>query len=142
MSSRRKRWTKEEDDALRECVNLYGEKAWHQVCKFIPGRSSRQCKERWFYGVSPNIRKDEFSKDEDELLKSLVESVGTKWTQISPQFNGRTPETLKNRYYLITRKEKNEKTRKKDIEKEKRAFANKLINLVFKTFEKFESTKE
>ena len=142
MSSTRRRWSEPEDDALRAFVSLYGEKAWQQVCKFIPGRSAKQCYERWRIYLSPNIRKNEFSKDEDELLKTLVERMGKQWSKIARLFDGRAPETLKNRYKTITRREQNEKKRVAKLEEARQAFAKELADAIFQKFENVDLTKE
>ena len=49
-------WTPEEDKKLRELV-AEGRKNWGQVAGQIPGRTSKQCRERWCNHLDPNINK-------------------------------------------------------------------------------------
>ena len=142
MFNGRRRWTKQEDQSLREYVNLYGEKAWQEVCKFIPGRRAKQCRERWLIYLSPKIRKEDFTDAEDDLLRALVELYGKKWTKISHMFVGRAPETLKTRYATLIRREKAEKKRQEKNAETRQDFANHLQEMIFGKFEPIDLTKE
>ena len=142
MFNGRRKWTKQEDDALREYVNLYGEGAWQEISKFIQGRSHKQCRERWLIYLSPKIRNDDFSEAEDELLRALVERYGKKWTQISHMFIGRAPETLKTHYATLMRREKKVKRDAEKREEAKRAFAKELTEMIFGHFELIDLTKD
>ena len=134
MFNGRRRWTKAEDAALREYVNLYGERAWDQICKLIPGRTTKQCRDRWRIYLNPNVRSSDFSKAEDDMLKILVERMGKKWTQISHMFNGRAPEMLKNRYHTIIRHEQTEKKKAEKLEEARQAFAKEITDVIFQKF--------
>ena len=39
-------WTREEDDAIQRLVAQYGTKQWTVVAEHLPGRISKQCRER------------------------------------------------------------------------------------------------
>ncbi|KAK8841601.1 hypothetical protein M9Y10_027226 [Tritrichomonas musculus] len=60
----------------------------------------------------PEIKKTDWSKEEDELLLNLHSEYGPKWKQISLKISGRTDINVKNRYNLLQR-------RKNRIEKKK-----------------------
>ena len=47
-------WRPEEDELLRQLV-AEGRKNWGQVATRIPGRTSKQCRERWYNHLDPNI---------------------------------------------------------------------------------------
>ncbi|RQM26691.1 hypothetical protein B5M09_001499 [Aphanomyces astaci] len=47
-------WRPDEDDVLRQLV-AEGRKNWGQVAARIPGRTSKQCRERWYNHLDPNI---------------------------------------------------------------------------------------
>jgi hypothetical protein len=49
------------------------------------------------------VRAGPWSREEDSLLVSLVESLGPKWTEISSSFSGRSANAIKNRYHLQMR---------------------------------------
>ena len=42
------KFNEEEDARLRELVNEYGDSSWIQIAAPMPGRNSRQCRERSF----------------------------------------------------------------------------------------------
>ena len=41
------KWTSEEDDALKAAINAHGPTCWRAVARSVPGRNTKQCKERW-----------------------------------------------------------------------------------------------
>jgi hypothetical protein len=49
------------------------------------------------------VRTGPWSREEDDLLIYLVESLGQKWTEISSNFSGRSANAIKNRYHLQMR---------------------------------------
>ncbi|KAL9385490.1 hypothetical protein Peur_022500 [Populus x canadensis] len=45
---RSRKWTgEEEDDLIRELVEIHGNKKWSQVAKHLTGRIGKQCRERY-----------------------------------------------------------------------------------------------
>jgi hypothetical protein len=36
----------QEDDLLRNAVDVYGERSWANVAQLVPGRSSKSCSDR------------------------------------------------------------------------------------------------
>ena len=47
VKSRHSRFSNEEDKKLKELVNKHGDKDWIIISSYMPGRNSRQCRERW-----------------------------------------------------------------------------------------------
>lgn len=84
------KFTPEEDDKLREIVDQIGTSSWPNVAKYLKGRTSRQCRDRWNHYLSPNANLAEWTPDDEELLLSLYRQYGTKWAFISSHFPGRT----------------------------------------------------
>ncbi|KAJ3449778.1 transcription factor myb3r-4 [Anaeramoeba flamelloides] len=89
-------WTKIEDTFLRKYVDLLGNDKWNQIGSLVPGRISKQCRERWNNQLNPKIKTCRFSQEERMLLISLQKQFGNKWTKISTYFQGRTGNQLKN----------------------------------------------
>lgn len=79
-----------EEDALLVCLVGQGFSNWGKLAKQMPGRTFKQCKERWDYHLDPSVRKSEYTKEEDELLLRLHSELGSKWSEISQSFEGRT----------------------------------------------------
>jgi hypothetical protein len=72
----------QEDDLLSECVPQYGNDIkWPEVAKNIPGRTPKQCRERWKTGIAPSIDRSEFKEHEDRLI--LVVEDGSHSVLIS-----------------------------------------------------------
>ena len=115
-NERRGPWSKEEDDLLRQAVAVVGPRHWTHIAKSLPGRISKQCRERWHNHLDPDICKDAWTEKEDEHIWESVKRVGKKWSTIALEMPGRRDNQIKNRYNcaLLTRngsKSRNEKER-------------------------------
>ena len=58
-------WTPEEDMILKNKVAEYGLKKWKEIATYLPGRIGKQCRERWYNNVDPNLNKDKWTIAED-----------------------------------------------------------------------------
>ena len=97
-------WTMEEDKKLHEWVQMEGPKKWSMCSDFITGRSGKQCRERWFNTLNPNVKKGNWSIEEDYFIFSFISENGSKWSKIAAQFEGRTENSIKNRFYSTLRR--------------------------------------
>jgi hypothetical protein len=97
-------FTTEEDAKLTELVAQHGDYAWHEIERFLPGRSSRQCRERWNLYLSPTVANEPWTAEEDMLLMRLYPVIGPKWTLIAKNFPRRTANNIKNRQQQMLRK--------------------------------------
>jgi hypothetical protein len=74
------KWSAEEDGALERAVATLGRDSWNEVADFVPRRTSKQCRERWFAHLSPELTRAEWSRHEDVILvekqKKSRQSVG------------------------------------------------------------------
>lgn len=97
----RKTFSKEEDARLVEIVNKMGDnfEGWNVVAEKMKTRTARQCRERWVSYLSPNIRVEKWTEDEDKILIEKINKIGKKWTEIASYFNGRSGSDIKNRWY-------------------------------------------
>lgn len=84
------KFTPEEDKKLKEIVDQVGTSSWPNVAKYLKGRSSRQCRDRWNHYLSPTANLAEWTPQDEELLLTLYRQYGTKWAFISTHFPGRT----------------------------------------------------
>jgi hypothetical protein len=62
--------------------------------------------ERWLYQLQPGLKREEFTPEEDALLYRLVETMGTKWSEIQKKMPGRTDMDAKNRMNFLERARK------------------------------------
>ncbi|KAG7377102.1 hypothetical protein PHYPSEUDO_012166 [Phytophthora pseudosyringae] len=95
-------WTPEEDGKLRELV-AEGKKNWGQVASLIPGRTSKQCRERWCNHLDPNINKGSYTEDEDKIIVEMQAKLGNRWSIIAQQLKGRTEDAVKIRWKSLMR---------------------------------------
>ena len=92
-------FTKEEDDKIKELVNIYGDKRWSMISKIIGNRNPKQIRQRWINHLNPSIRKRSFTFEEDLLILQKYREYGPRWTLISKFFDGRSENAIKNRFY-------------------------------------------
>lgn len=98
------KFCEDEDKRLRELVAQYGDNSWIQIASQMPGRNSRQCRERWMNYLSPHLNVNDWTPEEDDMLLEKHKEYGTSWVRICKFFEGRTDQMCKNRFFLLKRK--------------------------------------
>lgn len=106
-------WSVSEDKKLIEWVMKEGPTRWTQCAELINGRNGKQCRERWFNSLNPKVKKGDWSVEEDFNLFFYYKKFGGKWSKIAIFFEGRTENSIKNRFYSTLRRLFTE--RKKEI---------------------------
>jgi hypothetical protein len=95
----RRPFTLEEDAALTALVGPAPQCPWDQIAAQMPGRSARQCRERWISYLSPSLRVGPWTLAEDQQLLDEIARFGHQWTIIAHHFHGRSGNDVKNRWY-------------------------------------------
>mmetsp|Transcript_129156 Transcript_129156/g.182103 ORF Transcript_129156/g.182103 Transcript_129156/m.182103 type:complete len:507 (+) Transcript_129156:118-1638(+) len=113
-------WTAEEDETLIRWVEENGAKKWSQCACNIDGRSGKQCRDRWFNHLSPEVKKGDWSIEEDKLVFDLYQKYGCSWSKIAKFVPNRTENSIKNRFYSTLRKIANDRKKAMNPKKNKR----------------------
>lgn len=121
-SHEKKFWSENEDRCLEKLVEqfkeIYGMKHnWAEIAKNLPGRSREQCRKRWRYKLDPQMKHDKWTNEEDDILLKLHSTLGNKWAKIGKIINGRSDVEVKNHFYALQRKVKNEEEMMRCLEK-------------------------
>ena len=114
-------WSLYEDKLLREWINQHGPRKWEQCGKFINGRTGKQCREHWNNCLNPDLIKGEWTAEEDFLIMYFYEKCNGSWKKIVYLFNGRTENSIKNRFFSQLRK-----IATKDMTVSERKFCSKI----------------
>ena len=96
-------FTAEQDVQLRQLVELHGDQSWKTVASFLPGRTSRQCRERWMNYLSPLVKTMVWTPDQDQRLEELAELYSRNWSVIAKMFPYQTNTNVKNRWVKLQR---------------------------------------
>ncbi|CAN6478553.1 unnamed protein product [Victoria cruziana] len=96
---RRGAWSRDEDVLLRRCIEKYGEGNWHLVpSRAGLNRCRKSCRLRWLNYLSPDIKRETFTPEEDDLIIRMHRILGNRWSLIAGRMLGRTANGVKNRW--------------------------------------------
>jgi hypothetical protein len=100
------KWTAVEDSNLEDAVQTQGAKDWVAISLLVPGRTKKQCCQRWHVSLNPSIALATGSKGSrwaamgDSKLKDAVQTHGGKnWSAIAALVLGRTKIQCRNRWH-------------------------------------------
>mmetsp|Transcript_13101 Transcript_13101/g.35284 ORF Transcript_13101/g.35284 Transcript_13101/m.35284 type:complete len:176 (+) Transcript_13101:254-781(+) len=99
------RWTPEDDSKVLSWVAQHGPRKWTQlsVAVFASGRSPAQLRARYIDVLNPSRVEREWTPQEDAKLLELYSRIGTRWTLIADELEGRVANDVKNRFRLLAR---------------------------------------
>ncbi|CAF3673530.1 unnamed protein product [Rotaria sp. Silwood1] len=97
-----KKWTKDEDERLKDFINLNGGvKDWSCISKYVGnGRTDAQCQHRWERFLDPSITKGPWTDEEDKKVIELVRDYGARqWSLIAKELKGRVGKQCRERWH-------------------------------------------
>lgn len=113
-------WTNEEDQTLLELINsknfLKGSKLkWKKIAaefnKAKPKNSISKCakliRNRWINHLNPNLKKGQWSKEEDLFILETYRKHKRQWCKITERLNNRNDHMVKNRFNQLIKQLKN-----------------------------------
>ncbi|KAL3458758.1 Homeodomain-like protein [Aspergillus heterothallicus] len=98
----RRSWTPEEDRILKQEVKTAQSKgvnvSWHEIAAFLPGRTNKDCRKRWYGTTAAKVKKGPWTEAEDDRLRKAIERHGTKWATVASVVGTRLPDQCSKRW--------------------------------------------
>jgi hypothetical protein len=101
-------WTRQEDEVIIQYVQTYGNQSWTKLSQLLPGRIGKQCRERWFNHLNPDLSRGQWTPEEDQRLLAIHEEFGNHWSKIAMHMPTRADNMIKNRWYSTIAKKTRE----------------------------------
>jgi hypothetical protein len=60
-------------------VEEHGEGNWSTIARHFPGRIGKQCRERWHNQVRPDIKRDAWDEEEEQMLIDAHQRLGNRY---------------------------------------------------------------
>lgn len=96
-------WNEHEDNLLRKWVEKNGAYNWMKCAEYMKDRTAKQCREHWKNSLDSNLIVGNWSAEEDLLIMKFYKKYKS-WSKMIPMFEGRTENSIKNRFFSQLRR--------------------------------------